>query len=51
MSLFIANAAFPDPADYAAAKIGVFLASSVAAALGVLVLWQTSSKEIAERSP
>jgi NhaA family Na+:H+ antiporter len=38
MSLFIAGAAFEDPADYAAAKIAIFLASLVAATLGVLIL-------------
>ena len=40
MSLFIAGAAFPDSADYAAAKIAIFLASLVAAALGVMILWR-----------
>jgi NhaA family Na+:H+ antiporter len=30
---------FPDPADYAAAKIAIFLASLVAAAVGALILW------------
>ena len=39
MALFIASAAFPDPADYAAAKIAIFLASLVAGVLGVLILW------------
>ena len=39
MSLFIAGVAFPDRANYAAAKIGIFLASLIAGALGVLVLW------------
>ena len=38
MSLFIAGVAFPDPADYAAAKIAIFLASLIAAGLGVLIL-------------
>jgi Na+:H+ antiporter, NhaA family len=42
MALFIASAAFPDPADYAAAKIAIFLASLVAGALGVLILWPNS---------
>jgi Na+:H+ antiporter, NhaA family len=41
MALFIASAAFPDQADYAAAKIAIFLASLVAAGLGVLILWRT----------
>lgn len=39
MSLFIASVAFPDPADYAAAKIAIFMASLTAAGLGVAVLW------------
>jgi NhaA family Na+:H+ antiporter len=38
MSLFIAGAAFPDPADFAAAKVAIFLASLLAATLGVLIL-------------
>jgi NhaA family Na+:H+ antiporter len=42
MALFIASAAFPDPADYAAAKIAIFLASMAAGALGVLILWTRS---------
>jgi NhaA family Na+:H+ antiporter len=40
MSLFIAGAAFPDQADFAAAKIAIFLASLMAATLGILVLWR-----------
>jgi NhaA family Na+:H+ antiporter len=39
MSLFIAGEAFPDRADYAAAKIAIFLASLTAGVLGVLILW------------
>lgn len=39
MSLFIAGVAFPDQADYAAAKIAIFLASLIAGGLGVLILW------------
>jgi NhaA family Na+:H+ antiporter len=39
MSLFIASAAFPDPGDQAAAKIGIFLASLTAGGLGALILW------------
>src|SRR5690242_18799332 len=39
MSLFIAGAAFPNPAHYAAAKIAIFLASLTAGALGTLILW------------
>jgi NhaA family Na+:H+ antiporter len=40
MSLFIAGVAFPGQADYAAAKIAIFLASLIAGGLGVLVLWR-----------
>jgi NhaA family Na+:H+ antiporter len=39
MSLFIASTAFRDPADYAAAKIAIFLASLVAGMMGALILW------------
>jgi NhaA family Na+:H+ antiporter len=42
MSLFIAGEAFPDRADYAAAKIAIFLASLAAGGLGVLILWRSS---------
>jgi len=38
MSLFIAGQAFPD-AEFAAAKIAIFLASLIAGGLGVLILW------------
>ena len=39
MSLYIAARAFPDPADFAAAKIAVFLASILAAGVGTALLW------------
>ena len=39
MSLFIAGEAFPDPGDFAAAKIAVFAASVVSAVVGIAVLW------------
>jgi NhaA family Na+:H+ antiporter len=39
MSLFIASVAFPEAADYAAAKIAIFLASLTAGGLGALILW------------
>jgi NhaA family Na+:H+ antiporter len=42
MSLYIAAKAFPDAPDFAAAKIGVFLASILAGALGVFLLWKQS---------
>ena len=38
MSLFIAGQALPSPADFAAAKIGVFAASVLSAAIGILLL-------------
>ena len=40
MSLFIAAQAFPDAADFAAAKIAIFLASLGASVLGVAILWR-----------
>jgi NhaA family Na+:H+ antiporter len=39
MSLFIAAQSFPDAADFAAAKLAVFIASLVAAGLGSALLW------------
>ncbi|MGH9718956.1 MAG: Na+/H+ antiporter NhaA [Bryobacteraceae bacterium] len=52
MSLFIAGIAFPDRADYAAAKIAIFLASLIAGGLGVLILWpRRSIPAIDELSP
>jgi NhaA family Na+:H+ antiporter len=39
MSLFIAGQAFPDRADYAAAKIAIFIASLIAAVLGAAILY------------
>jgi len=44
MSLYIAHRAFPDPADFAAAKIGVFLASLLAGAAGTAILWAVAKK-------
>jgi Na+:H+ antiporter, NhaA family len=40
MSLFIAGQAFPVGADFAAAKIAVFAASTLSAIVGVVVLWR-----------
>ncbi|HMN87389.1 MAG TPA: Na+/H+ antiporter NhaA, partial [Bauldia sp.] len=40
MSLFIAGEAFPVPEDFAAAKIGVFLASILAGSIGTAILWR-----------
>ena len=44
MSLYIAHRAFPDPADFAAAKLGVFLASLLAGAAGTAILWSVAKK-------
>ncbi len=40
MSLFVAGQAFPDQADFSAAKIAVFTASILSSIIGVLLLWQ-----------
>jgi NhaA family Na+:H+ antiporter len=45
MSLFIAGLAFPNAADYAAAKIGIFIASLIAAALGTIILYPRRREE------
>jgi len=40
MSLFIAGEAFPEAADYAAAKIAIFIASLIAGVAGTLILFK-----------
>lgn len=45
MSLFIASAAFPGSTAYAAAKIAIFLASTLAGTFGVLILWAKPNTE------
>ncbi len=40
MSLFIAGIAFPDAGDHAASKIAIFVASLIAGAIGVGILWR-----------
>ena len=40
MSLFIAAQAFPDAADFSAAKIAIFLASVLASVVGLAILWR-----------
>lgn len=45
MSLFIAGQAFPNPADYAAAKIAIFIASLIAAVLGTVILYPQREEE------
>lgn len=44
MSLFIAGEAFSKQADYAAAKIAIFLASLLAGSLGVAIIWPREEK-------
>jgi Na+:H+ antiporter, NhaA family len=44
MSLYIAHKAFPGAADFAAAKVGVFLASLLAGAAGAAILWSVAKK-------
>lgn len=45
MSLFIAGLAFPNAADYAAAKIAIFIASVIAAVLGTIILYPRRDEE------
>ena len=45
MSLFIAGLAFTNAADYAAAKIAIFIASLIAAALGTFILYPRRHEE------
>ena len=45
MSLFIAGLAFPSTAEYAAAKIAIFIASLIAAALGTIILYPRRREE------
>ncbi|MGD9739304.1 MAG: Na+/H+ antiporter NhaA, partial [Bauldia sp.] len=46
MSLFIASQGLPDPEDFAAAKIAIFLASIVAAVVGVALLWNAERRRV-----
>jgi len=45
MSLFIAGQSFPVSIDFAAAKVAVFTASVLSAAIGVAILWNASSRQ------
>jgi len=49
MSLFIAGQAFHDPADYAAAKIAIFIASIIAAAAGTIILFPRAPLSVRDR--
>jgi NhaA family Na+:H+ antiporter len=51
MSLFIAGQAFLDTYDFAAAKIAVFAASILSAAVGTAVLWRASPRELFGEAP
>jgi NhaA family Na+:H+ antiporter len=51
MPLFIAGQAFPSAIDFSAAKIGVFAASILSAAVGTAVLWGASRRELYEEAP
>ena len=51
MSLFIAGQAFPDPADYTAAKIAIFIASLIAAVLGTSILYPRRRAEPIAEEP
>jgi NhaA family Na+:H+ antiporter len=44
MSLFIAGQAFPLAADFSAAKIAVFAASVMSAAIGTALLWNARAR-------
>ena len=50
MSLFIAGQAFPSATDFSAAKIAVFAASIVSAAVGTALLWGASRQELIEEA-
>ncbi len=45
MSLFIAGQAFPNEADFAAAKIAIFIASLLAGGVGIAILWWRAAPE------
>ena len=47
MSLFIAGQAFAEPSVFDAAKIAIFVASIIAGALGVVVLWRRPAAALA----
>jgi NhaA family Na+:H+ antiporter len=51
MSLFIAGQAFPSATDFSAAKIAVFAASILSAAVGTALLWGASRQEFLEGAP
>lgn len=48
MSLYIAHKAFPDESDFAAAKVGIFLASLIAGGIGTALLWRAAGSQATE---
>jgi NhaA family Na+:H+ antiporter len=51
MSLFTAGQAFPSAIDLSAAKIAVFAASILSAAVGTALLWGAWRQELFEEAP
>jgi NhaA family Na+:H+ antiporter len=51
MSLFIARQAFPDTADFSAAKLAIFIASLLAAGLGSALLWKAGERDATADQP
>jgi NhaA family Na+:H+ antiporter len=51
MSLYIAHKAFPDESDFAAAKIGIFLASLLAGLIGTAWLWSAAGSPSGKSDP
>ena len=45
MSLYIAGKAFPDASDFAAAKVGIFIASFLAGGVGTVLLWSAARSD------
>lgn len=50
MSLFVAGQALPMDEDFSVAKIAVFTASIISAALGVLLLWHAGHDTVVQRN-
>ena len=46
ISLSIAQKAFSEETDFAAAKVGIFLASLIAGGLGTVLLWRAAKAEL-----
>jgi NhaA family Na+:H+ antiporter len=50
MSLYIAHKAFPVESDFAAAKVGIFLASLIAGGLGTALLWRAAASDLGKNN-